>query len=220
MVTPGRRETPPLASAAPPRAAGWKIAAAICGLYLAGFLLFVVSLPRPPAGAVHADAIVALTGGDTRLDAAEALLEEGAGQRLLISGVGPSITKGQLKRLVHGGRRFDCCADLGFRALSTRGNAVEAAEWARSHDYHSLVIVTANYHMPRSLHEFSAQMPDIALLPYPVAEDNVDLGGWWSHPHTLRILHVEYAKYLASLLYTALGGTSAHRAAGDSAHAA
>ena len=82
--------------------------------------------------------------------------------------------------------------------LSTHGNAVEAAEWARSHDYRSLVVVTANYHMPRSLHEFSAQMPDIALLPYPVAEDNVDLGGWWSHPHTLRILHVEYAKYLAA----------------------
>lgn len=195
-----------MASATPSssRNTGWKIAAGLVGVYLIGFLAFVFSLPRAAAAPVHADGIVALTGGDTRLDTAESLLEQGAGKRLLISGVYSANTKSELKRLVHGGARFDCCADLGFHAMSTRGNAAEAASWARKHGYRSLVIVTANYHMPRSLHEFSAEMPGVRLLPYPVEEDNVDLNAWWSDPHTLRVLHVEYAKYLGSLFFTAL----------------
>lgn len=183
----------------------WTVAAVLLALYLAGFLVFVLSLPRSLPEPVHADGIVALTGGGTRLDAAEALLEAGAGRRLLISGVHADITKAELKRLVHGGPRFDCCADLGFTATSTHGNAAEAAAWARAHRYRSLVVVTANYHMPRSLNEFAAQMPDMRLVPYPVAPEGVDVSGWWGDLHTLRILHVEYAKYLASLFFSALG---------------
>ncbi len=186
------------------RTTKWILAVIAAGFYFAGFIVFVLGLPKTPAHAVHADGIVALTGGGARLDAAEALLEEGAGKRLLISGVYPTITKNDLRRLVHGGRRFDCCADLGFSATSTHGNAAEAAAWAQAHGYRSLVVVTANYHMPRSLHEFAAQMPDMRLLPYPVAQDDVDVGEWWSDPHTLRILHVEYAKFLGSLVFTAL----------------
>ena len=182
----------------------WTALAFVAGLYIGGFLVFIWSLPPTPARAVRADGIVALTGGESRLDAAEALLEEGAGKRLLISGVHPNITKNDLKRLVHGGNRFDCCADLGFSAMSTRGNAAEAARWAHNHGYRSLIIVTANYHMPRSIHEFAVEMPDVRLLPYPVQQDDVDVGEWWSDPHTLRVLHLEYAKYLGSLVFGAL----------------
>jgi len=185
----------------------WTAVAFIAGLYVGGFLVFIWSLPPTPARAVHADGIVALTGGDSRLDAASALLEEGAGRRLLISGVHPTITKDDLKRLVHGGPRFDCCADLGFAATSTHGNAAEAAAWTRKHGYQSLIIVTANYHMPRSVHEFAVQMPGVRLLPYPVQEDDVDVGTWWNDAHTFRVLHLEYAKYLGSLVFGALETT-------------
>lgn len=187
-----------------PRNAAWAMLAFIAGLYLGGFGVFIWSLPSTPPRLVHADGIVALTGGDSRLDAAVALLEEGGGKRLLISGVYPTITKADLKRLVHGGRRFDCCVDLGFAATSTRGNAAEAAGWAHTHGYRSLIVVTANYHMPRSLHEFAAEMPGVKLLPYPVQQDNVDVATWWSDVHTLRVLHLEYAKYLGSLFFSAL----------------
>ena len=67
-------------------------------VYIGGFLLFVATLPRAPEGPVKADGIVTLTGGDARLDAAVALLEHGAGKRLLISGVNKAITKDELKR--------------------------------------------------------------------------------------------------------------------------
>ena len=183
----------------------WTAVVILVGAYVVGFLVFVSHLPRAPDGEVRADGIVALTGGNSRLFAAAALLEDGAGRRLLISGVHPSITKSDLKRIVRGGARFDCCTDLGFAATSTHGNADEAARWARAHGYRSLVIVTSDYHMPRTLREFSTRMPKVRLVPYPVEEAGVDVDEWWRDPRTLRVLHLEYAKYLASIVIGALG---------------
>ena len=167
-------------------------------VYLVGFAIFVARLPNEPSRGVHADAIVALTGSDDRLYAAVALLEQGAGQRLLISGVHPFMTKAFLGHLLHGGPRFDCCADLGFVATNTHGNAMETAGWVQAHGFHSLVVVTANYHMPRSLEEFSAAMPDVKLIPYPVPEI-VAARRWWLDPGAIRTLQYEYVKYLSSV---------------------
>lgn len=150
------------------------ILAAVVLAYVVGFIVFVTSLPKPPDSVRRADGIVALTGGDARLIAAELLFESGIGKRLLISGVHPETTRGEIKQLVHGGSRFDCCVDLGFEATNTHGNAMEAADWARTHHFHSLVVVTANYHMPRSLLEFADVMPDTKLIPYPVEQTEID----------------------------------------------
>jgi uncharacterized SAM-binding protein YcdF (DUF218 family) len=177
-----------------------KLLAGVVVLYALGFLVFAGSLPHRPEKVAHADGIVALTGGDARLDTAVSLLEHGAGKRLLITGVHPAITKPEIKQLAHGGRKFDCCADLDFAAEDTRGNAAEAAGWVKAHRYKSLILVTANYHMPRSLAEFSADMPGVRLEPYPVEPEGVDFGAWWRNAHTIRLLQAEYVKYLASFV--------------------
>jgi uncharacterized SAM-binding protein YcdF (DUF218 family) len=166
-------------------------------LYAIGFSIFVADLPVPRSGsAAKADAIVALTGEGGRLAPAVTLLEAGGGQRLLITGVNKLISKPYLKTLLHGGHAFDCCADLGFTALDTRGNAAEAARWVRAHRYGSLIVVTANYHMPRSLVEFGAEMPDVKLVPYPVAAEAVKILSW----ENAKRLNGEYVKYLASIV--------------------
>ena len=167
--------------------------------YGLAFFIWVSTLPTTPETKPDADGIVVLTGGSPRLDKAVALFEQGVGKRLLISGVSPITTRENLKNVTEGGGRFDCCADIGYAAQDTRGNAQEAAEWARGHQFHSLVVVTARYHMPRAMHEFSKMMPDITLLPYPVDQENIDLAGWWRHTQTAQLLHREYIKYLASL---------------------
>lgn len=177
-------------------------AVALAFAYMAGFFLYAFSLPKTPESVDKADAIVALTGGDARLDAAVNLLEHGKAKRLLISGVHPSTTKAVLKKLAHGGRRFDCCADLGFSAANTRGNAEEAADWMTTHHFRSLILVTARYHMPRSLAEFGADMPKTRIVPYPVDPNSIDLDGWWHNGRALRVLHAEYAKFLASFIIT------------------
>jgi uncharacterized SAM-binding protein YcdF (DUF218 family) len=161
----------------------------------------MATLPEPVDGKIaRADGIVALTGEDARLAPAVALLEEGVGSRLLISGVFPETTREDLKGITRGGARFDCCADLGFTARDTRGNAREAAEWARQHKFKSLIVVTASYHMPRSLLEFSAAMPDVRLIAYPVETDP-------ENPTFLRRwgrMQAEYAKFIASEISLAM----------------
>ncbi|MBU6299781.1 MAG: YdcF family protein [Alphaproteobacteria bacterium] len=169
----------------------------VVGLYVLGFVIFVTRLPKTPSDLRHIDGIVALTGGDTRLDAAVTLFEKGVGKRLLISGVNPQTTKAELKKLAHGGHRFDCCADLGYAAENTHGNAQEAASWARFYHFRKLLIVTARYHMPRSLAEFRATMPGMKIAAYPVEPESINLEGWWHNPRALFVLHAEYAKYLA-----------------------
>ena len=175
-------------------------------LYGAGFLIFAQRVPAalsfPPAEAGDADAIVALTGEGDRLGPAISLLEQGNAMRLLISGVNKMTTKRDLKLLLHGGEHFECCADLGFAAADTRGNALEAARWTHAHGYKNLVVVTAAYHMPRSLIEFGAAMPDVKLIPYPVAPETSTAAGW----QNLKRLQGEYAKYLASLVRLSFAG--------------
>jgi len=173
----------------------WRVLLGLLIAYLIGFAVFVTELPgRVPPG-VHADAVVALTGGEDRLDTAVALFEHGVGKRLLITGVYANMTKNRLQPMLHGGPRFDCCADLGFTATNTHGNAMETARWVRAHHFQSLVVVTANYHMPRSITEFSAAMPGIRLVPYPVPEI-VASRHWWLDPVAFKTLQYEYAKYL------------------------
>jgi uncharacterized SAM-binding protein YcdF (DUF218 family) len=172
--------------------------------YAIGFVLFASNLPVAPAMLPKADGIVALTGGGDRLDTAVTLLERGVGKRLLVSGVAQETTKETLAKMAGGGARFTCCADIGYAAEDTHGNAQEAASWTHEHHFDSLVIVTSRYHMPRAMEEFSHQLPDVTLIAYPVDQSRIDLGNWWQHPQTIQLLHHEYVKYLASMVTTRL----------------
>ncbi len=171
--------------------------------YFAGFMIFLARMPSPPQ-TVRADGIVALTGGEARLDTAVALLEKGAAKRLLISGVGLDTRKETLGRMARGKARFECCADVGYAAEDTFGNAEEAAEWTRQHGFRSLIIVTARYHMPRALREFSDAMPEVTLVPFPVENAAMDVDHWWRQRGTAILLQQEYIKYLGSVAMTAL----------------
>ena len=63
-----------------------------------GFVVFAEAVARQPTGDPgRADAIVALTGGQDRIDEAVRLLVDGHGTRLLISGVNTRTSKDALK---------------------------------------------------------------------------------------------------------------------------
>lgn len=170
---------------------------------LADFAATIESLNEPAIGdnLAPADAIVVLTGGSERMAAGLALLEAHKGKKLFISGVHPKLT---LDRLL-GAQKIApelraCCVVLGHMAESTRGNAEETQIWMTLENYHSLYLVTANYHMPRSLMIFRAVLPDIQIIPYPVTPDSVKLEDWWMRSGTTSLLVTEYAKYLVTVL--------------------
>ena len=172
-------------------------------LWAAGLLAFAdrVAKSTPAADPPVAEGVVALTGiSSTRIEAATHLLEMGKAKRLLISGVNREVTRPQMRDVGHGAKAtFDCCVDLGFRAEDTQGNAREAASWAAYYHYRTLIVVTADYHMPRALLELHATMPGVALYPYPVVTDEANARAWWRRGLDARRITLEYCKYLTIL---------------------
>jgi uncharacterized SAM-binding protein YcdF (DUF218 family) len=176
--------------------------ALIAVIWFIGFLGYVYRLPDvPPDPVPKADGIVALTGGGVRIVAAMSLLSQDKGGRLLISGVHPETTREDLKKRIDDpGGKFDCCVDLDRAARNTAGNAIETARWVRKMGYRSVILVTAQYHMPRSLIELKRALPDVTLIAYPVFPDQIHAKNWWREPASARLLAGEYVKYLVARL--------------------
>jgi uncharacterized SAM-binding protein YcdF (DUF218 family) len=172
-------------------------------IWTAGLLAFADRIARltPADEPAPADGIVALTGGsDLRLQAGADLLESGKGRRLLVSGVNRQATRSDVWNVTGAAKPlFDCCVDLGFTAADTLGNARESAQWARSMGYRRLILVTADYHMPRALIELKSAMPEAEVTPYPVATPMLDSRHWWATSPGARRMIEEYCKYLAIL---------------------
>jgi len=171
-------------------------------LWLAGLGLFVQSVETvgaEPADAAPTDVIVVLTGGSERVSTGLELLTAHKGGKLFISGVHPGLKLEPLlgNQPVPKDLR-DCCIALGHAAETTFGNAWETRAWMEGGNYHSLRLVTANYHMPRSLAIFHAVMPEFTIVPHPVMPDTVRFDDWWQHPGTASLLVTEYNKYLVA----------------------
>ncbi|CAN5302883.1 YdcF family protein [soil metagenome] len=183
-------------------------------MWLVGLFVFAdrVRSLTPAPEPERADAIVALTGPSAeRVNAAIRLLDQDKGDRLLISGVNKEVRRQELRALTPGSNRlFNCCVDLGFEAEDTEGNAQEIGAWARSHGYDDLIVVTSDYHMPRSLLEIRSVAPGIRLHAYAVETPSLDNSRWWKAAVTARRMTLEYMKYLAVLGREALHKVTGH----------
>lgn len=172
-------------------------------VFAGGFSLFahhIGALVTPQNPGV-ADAIIVLTGGQSRIGAALDLLKTGKGRRLLISGVNPIADEDDLRAATGADAGlFSCCVDIDHAALDTVGNAEESAKWMRANAFDSVIVVTNNYHMPRSLLELRRSVGGADLLPYPVVNSRLDSGEWMTKPSAIRVLFTEYTKYLASVM--------------------
>ena len=169
-------------------------------LWVAGLIWFATP-PSAEDRSAPTDAIVVLTGGRLRLQSGIELLREGKGRKLFVSGVNQRVDLDELLRI--SGNAADwaaCCTALGHDAEDTLGNARETARWARQQGLRSLRLVTAWYHMPRSLLEFDRAMPEIEIIPHPVFPDQVRQERWWAWRGTAAPLVSEYGKYLGAVL--------------------
>jgi uncharacterized SAM-binding protein YcdF (DUF218 family) len=162
-----------------------------------GFLWFVWQLPVDEVTINgKADGIVVFTGGASRTSDAIELLAAGKSQRLLISGANRATTSNEISRINPDFARFaKCCVDFDH-SLNTLGNAVETRKWAEKRGIRSLIVVTSSYHMPRAMAELTHQLPNVTLIAFPVVSDRLKSDPWWSNGDTVRLLGLEYLKFV------------------------
>lgn len=167
--------------------------------WLIGLIVFAGRLPTAVENKmVKTEAIVVLTGGSERVATGIELLANGAADRLYISGVGAAVSASDLIGLGCPDREtLVSKMTLGSEAVDTPGNALEMAKWAVQDNIGSIRLVTAAYHMPRSLRELSQAIPNIEIIPHPVFPEHVK-SDWWRHPGTASLIAGEYTKYLFS----------------------
>jgi uncharacterized SAM-binding protein YcdF (DUF218 family) len=163
-----------------------RILAFLLLLYLLGYALFAVMLPRP-ADDRQTDAIVVLTGGAKRFERGLDLLQRRRAQRMLVSGVARSVRPQELAAFYRADEAlFDCCIDLGREAVDTRSNALEVANWVRRRKFRTVRLVTTDWHMPRARFELAQQLSDDVELVSDAVESNPRFS----------TLFKEYNKYL------------------------
>ena len=178
-------------------------------LLAAGFARFLaLAAAGPEAPERPTDGIAVLTGGAERVETGLRLLREGKARVLLVSGVHPGVTLGDVAHLAAmapgdlAGR-----VALGHAAATTRGNAAEIAGWARAEQLGSIRVVTAGYHMPRALLELRRVLPEVAVLAHPVLPATLRDAGAAGRLRTWSLLLREYLKYLA--VWAGLSGPAA-----------
>ena len=156
-------------------------------LYALGFFFFSVTLAGPGPKKEKTEGIVAITGGEGRIEQGVALLADGRGKRMLVAGADPSVTKADLVRRLGGRKRLvDCCVDLGSESVDTRSNAEEARRWVKRRGYKSVRLITNDWHMRRAEYEFRRQLgDDVTIIPDAVR----------SEPRFITLFG-EYNKYL------------------------
>ncbi|EJM99267.1 hypothetical protein PMI41_04167 [Phyllobacterium sp. YR531] len=172
------------------------------GLFIGGFIVFsdrVTTLGIPDL-AEPADGIVVLTGGYSRIEGALALLKNKRGERLFISGVHPSTKRSELQRVTGGDATlFECCVDIDRSALDTVGNAAESIKWASANHYKRVIVVTNNYHIPRTMLELTRASQEIEFIAYPITNTNLKDGDWITRGQVVRVLLMEYIKYIGAV---------------------
>jgi uncharacterized SAM-binding protein YcdF (DUF218 family) len=163
-----------------------RLISAIALIWMLGFITFILALPKA-ADDTRTQGVIVLTGGQGRVQRGLEVMASRHADRLLISGVDRDVTLNMLANTYHvPADLVACCIDIGHTASDTRSNAVEAAKWIKLKNYHSVRIVTNNWHMPRALLELEQAVPaNVVMTP-----DAVEV------PPTIGILFQEYNKYL------------------------
>lgn len=146
------------------------------------------------------DLIAVLTGGQGRLREAIDLFEGGKGRYLLISGTSSSLEDilaangGESLREVQRQNIY-----LDSDSQTTSENAEEVRRSIEGFQARTVLLVTSNYHMERSLRlieEELAREPalNVELYSYPVQSPNFNPESWWSSVDAWRIFLSEYVK--------------------------
>ena len=161
--------------------------------------------PQPLGSCARADAIVAVSGGDTaaRADEAIKLFQAGWAERLIFSGAaadpnGPSNAEAMARQAKQAGVS-DEVIDVEGLSRDTAENARNTSQYITERSLKRIILVTSAYHQKRAFLEFRVILGDtVAIINHPVANDRQWVGWlWWTTPAGWWLAGSELIKILA-----------------------
>lgn len=145
--------------------------------------------PTELKGCEKADAIIAVSGGDTtaRTQQAIDLYENGWADKLIFSGAasdksGPSNAEVMRKQAQNQGVP---AGDIVIEENSenTQQNAEKTSGLLQNDDIKQAIVVTSGYHAKRTVLEFRERAPDVEFRSSPSSADNQWSIWWWTSPY-------------------------------------
>ena len=165
--------------------------------------------PTSESGCQVADAIIAVSGGDTNARTKEAirLYHEGWAPKLVFSGAAedkdsPSNAAVMRDTALSSGVPEEAVI-IDEHSRTTKQNAKETADLLKSEAITSIILVTSGYHQRRTSLEFGERFKAAEIRNHPVSSDRQWSSWWWLTPNGWYLALGELARIV--LFY--LGGT-------------
>lgn len=180
--------------------------AIVLGLAIAGLVGIGVFL-SPSDELQHAEAVIAVSGGDTRARTLEAvrLYQEGWAPLLIFSGAAkdvdsPSNAAAMRDIAISRGVPPDVLV-LDESSLTTRQNANVVSNIVEAFDFHSVILVTSPYHQRRAYAEFSNRLgPEVEIINHSAPDEDWSRTYWWRTPKGWYLTLTELPRTLFSLV--------------------
>jgi uncharacterized SAM-binding protein YcdF (DUF218 family) len=161
----------------------------------------------PQSQLTKADAIVAISGGETnaRTDEAVKLYNDGWATRLIFSGAaldtsGPSNARAMAVRAEASGVP-EAAIQLDETALDTRQNAANTASIVRAGGYKSVILVTSPYHQRRAEILFSRALPSgTVIINHSAPDQSWRRSQWWVTSASRQLTIAELRKVIYELV--------------------
>lgn len=162
-----------------------------------------LDIPSESTRCKSADAIVAVSGGDTSARASEAisLYKKGWAKWLIFSGAaldksGPSNAAAMKVQAIKAGVSEDVIL-LDEYSDTTRENAANTESIFSEHNISDAILVTSGYHQKRANIEFRREASEVSIRNHPVAQDKDWSGWWWATPRGWYLAVTELVKITA-----------------------
>jgi uncharacterized SAM-binding protein YcdF (DUF218 family) len=144
-----------------------------------------------------ADVVLVFAGDSNRIETGYKIINEGYADTLIVSPANPEIIAEYNKRF---NLRQTATAIIEDQAASTFENALYTTKLVDAHDFKNIILVTSNYHMPRSF--FIMRLltsPGVRIQRYPVYATNESANSRECLAQKWRLLMVEMVKLYGTL---------------------
>ncbi len=182
-------------------------------LTLAAIVFFGIGFYLSPQSKLeHADAIVAISGGETdsRVSEAVKLYKDGWSHQLIFSGAardtsGPSNASAMRREAVNLGVPTTDIT-IEEKSTSTKQNAEYVGSIIKERGYSSIILVTSPYHQRRANLAFHKSLgKGVRIINHSAVDKNWRRSRWWANPRSFALTVAELAKNL----FVIVGGNPA-----------